>query len=133
MATFAMTHNPTYLAPIFRPEFGTRYQTNKELQTNYLEKRQVFLRSYQFSRKQSFGEKLRRYLVRVKRLILLRVCSARKLRRVVWSGLRHAICSKRRRLCRLVSYYYNINVYKIGKIYKYELVHRFNSKSSRFW
>ncbi|KAL9245939.1 hypothetical protein vseg_019533 [Gypsophila vaccaria] len=120
MATFAMTHNPTHLGPIFRPEFGTRYQSNKELQTNYLEKRQVFLRSYQFSRKHSLGERLRRCLVRVKRLILVR---ARKLRRVVWSGLRYLIRCKRRRLSRLVSYYYNI---KSSKNYKYELVHGFD-------
>ncbi|CDY19765.1 BnaA09g04180D [Brassica napus] len=42
----------------------------------YLEKRQMFLRSYQFSRKQSFTEKATR--------------SARRVKRFVWTKLRTA-------------------------------------------
>ncbi|KAK4763145.1 hypothetical protein SAY86_008913 [Trapa natans] len=50
-------------------------------------KRQVFLRSYQFSRKRSLSERIRRSLVRVKRLVWSRLRSARKLRRFVWAKL----------------------------------------------
>uniref|UniRef100_A0A7N0TFH3 Uncharacterized protein n=1 Tax=Kalanchoe fedtschenkoi TaxID=63787 RepID=A0A7N0TFH3_KALFE len=54
-----------------------------------LEKRQVFLRSYQFSRKMSVSEKMKRSLVRVKGVIWLRLRgSTRKIRKVVWSKLR---------------------------------------------
>ncbi|KAK9670059.1 hypothetical protein RND81_13G174000 [Saponaria officinalis] len=115
------THNPTHLAPIFRPDPGTRYQPN-----GYLERRQLFLRSYQFSRKRSLGEKLKRSLVRVKRLFSVRFRSARKLRRVVWSDLRYALYVKRRRLSRLVNYYYyNVNSSnKCSNNFKFEFFHR---------
>uniref|UniRef100_A0A7N0U6X9 Uncharacterized protein n=1 Tax=Kalanchoe fedtschenkoi TaxID=63787 RepID=A0A7N0U6X9_KALFE len=60
-----------------------------------MEKRQVFLRSYQFSRKMSVSEKMKRSLVRVKRVMWLKLRSARK---VVWSKLRRfSLCHRRRR------------------------------------
>lgn len=130
----------TQLAPIFRTESGTWYQTNGELQTNYLEKRQLFLRSYQFSRKQSLGDRLKRSLVRVKRLVWVRAKSARRLPKVIWSGLRFALYNKRRRLFKLLNqyYYYNNNTIdknsKFFKNFKYELFHRSNvSLPPCFW
>ncbi|XP_074293918.1 uncharacterized protein LOC141621117 [Silene latifolia] len=139
MATIPITrNNPTHMVPIFRPESGTWYQPYGELQANYLEKRQLFLRSYQFSRKQSFGAKLKRSLVRVKRLFWVRVRSARRLRRLVWSDLRKALYVKRRRLSRLVNYYYNAHCSSNNnttKKYNYEIFHtpNNNSCSSYFW
>ncbi|KAJ8752305.1 hypothetical protein K2173_003941 [Erythroxylum novogranatense] len=62
-----------------------------------MEKRQLFLRSYQFSRKRSVGERLKRSLVRIKRLFLIKLRSARKIRRLVWSCLRYALFYRRRR------------------------------------
>ncbi|XP_039162858.1 uncharacterized protein LOC104426552 [Eucalyptus grandis] len=52
-----------------------------------MEKRQLFLRSYQFSRKRSLGERIRRSLRRVKRVVWLRLRSARRFRRLVWARL----------------------------------------------
>ncbi|CAH8330397.1 unnamed protein product [Eruca vesicaria subsp. sativa] len=68
----------------------------------YLEKRQLFLRSYQFSRKQSFREKVTRSVRRVKRFVWTKLRSARKLKRVVWSRLRSAFFYRRRRFFRLL-------------------------------
>ncbi|KNA21342.1 hypothetical protein SOVF_043810 [Spinacia oleracea] len=118
----AMTH----LAPIFRTESGPWYQTNGDHQSNYLEKRQLFLRSYQFSRKQSLGERIKRSLVRVKRLLLVRARSVRKIRKVVWSRLRFVIYNKRRRLFKLLNQYYYFNNIKNSN---YELFGRSNINS----
>ncbi|KAG2316604.1 hypothetical protein Bca52824_019726 [Brassica carinata] len=49
----------------------------------YLEKRQLFLRSYQFSRKQSFAEKVTRSKRRVKKFVWTRLRSARRLKRML--------------------------------------------------
>ncbi|KAL9666605.1 hypothetical protein QQ045_000940 [Rhodiola kirilowii] len=70
-----------------------------------MEKRQVFLRSYQFSRKMSVSDKMKRSLVRVKRVICVRLHSARKqFKKVVWSKLRRFyLCHRRRRFVRLRS------------------------------
>ncbi|EOA21831.1 hypothetical protein CARUB_v10002297mg [Capsella rubella] len=69
----------------------------------YLEKRQMFLRSYQFSRKQSFTERVSRSVKKVKRVVLRRLRSARRLKRVVWlSRLRSAFYYRRRRFLRLL-------------------------------
>ncbi|KAL1212734.1 hypothetical protein V5N11_021288 [Cardamine amara subsp. amara] len=67
----------------------------------YWEKRQLFLRSYQFSRKQSFSEKVKRSVKRVKRVVLARLRSVRRLKRVVWSRFRSVFCYRRRRFFRL--------------------------------
>ncbi|XP_022719100.1 uncharacterized protein LOC111277142 [Durio zibethinus] len=61
-----------------------------------MEKRQLFLRSYQFCRKRSLGERIKRSLVRVKRVMWFRLRSARKLRRLVFSRLRFAFYLGRR-------------------------------------
>lgn len=54
----------------------------------YMEKRQLFLRSYHFSRKKSGMEKLRCSAVRVRRLVCVRLRAARRLPRLLWSRLR---------------------------------------------
>ncbi|KAL5981766.1 hypothetical protein ACLOJK_015829 [Asimina triloba] len=79
---------------ILRPEFTFS-------DSSYMEKRQLFLRSYQFSRKKTVVERIKHSLVRAKRLVWLKLRSVRKLRRLVWSRLRQAIA--RRRFHRLVS------------------------------
>ncbi|OWM72353.1 uncharacterized protein LOC116197510 [Punica granatum] len=80
-----------------------------------MEKRQLFLRSYQFSRKRTLSERIRRCLIRSKRVIWSRLRCVRKLRKLVWSKLfklRHGFGSRRQysRLFRLLSsnsYYYS--------------------------
>ncbi|EOA33044.1 hypothetical protein CARUB_v10016376mg [Capsella rubella] len=69
----------------------------------YVEKRQLFLKSYQFSRKQSLAEKIKRSVKRVvKKVVWIRLKSARKLKRVVWSRLKTAFFYRRRRFFRLI-------------------------------
>ncbi|KAL9685624.1 hypothetical protein QQ045_023075 [Rhodiola kirilowii] len=58
-----------------------------------MEKRQLFLRSYHFSRKRSVSERINRFAVKVKRVILFRLQSVKKLRKVAWSEL----CFRQRR------------------------------------
>lgn len=70
--------------PLFRSDsFGyySHYCCNPHEQQNYtlMEKRQLFLRSYQFTRKKSFPERIKRCLIRVKRVVLR---SARKLKSI---------------------------------------------------
>ncbi|KAI4342888.1 hypothetical protein MLD38_027453 [Melastoma candidum] len=64
-----------------------------------MEKRQLFLRSYQFSRKRGLGERIRRAFTRAKRVIWLRLRMAARLRKLVCSrlsGFRQRFCSRRR-------------------------------------
>ncbi|CAN8255836.1 unnamed protein product [Cochlearia groenlandica] len=68
----------------------------------YVVKRQMFLRSYQFSRKQSLSEKLNGSVRRLKRFVWTRLRSARKLKRVVWSRLTSAFLYRRKRFFRLL-------------------------------
>ncbi|XVE63191.1 hypothetical protein DITRI_Ditri06bG0180500 [Diplodiscus trichospermus] len=70
-----------------------------------MEKRQLFLRSYQFCRKRPLTERVKRSLVRVKRVMLFRLRSARKLRRLVLSRFRFAFYRKRRYI-RLMNNHY---------------------------
>uniref|UniRef100_A0A1D1XKT4 Uncharacterized protein n=1 Tax=Anthurium amnicola TaxID=1678845 RepID=A0A1D1XKT4_9ARAE len=77
-------------SPVFRPVFAL-------FDRDYMEKRQVFLRSYQFSRKQTAADRIRGSLVRVRRLISVKLRAARRLRRLVWLRLRHAACVGARR------------------------------------
>ncbi|KAK6911732.1 hypothetical protein RJ641_023825 [Dillenia turbinata] len=67
-----------------------------------MEKRQLFLRSYQFSRKQSLTERIKRSLFRVKRVVCRRIKSARKIRKLVWFRLRFAFY-RRRKFLRLLN------------------------------
>ncbi|KAK4424476.1 hypothetical protein Salat_1641000 [Sesamum alatum] len=88
-----MAANYTSMAPA--------YSMFRNETTGYteLEKRQLFLRSYQFSRKQSAGERIRRSLFRVKKAISVRLRSARKLRKMLWFNLRNGffLTTRRRR------------------------------------
>ncbi|XP_039118443.1 uncharacterized protein LOC120254398 [Dioscorea cayenensis subsp. rotundata] len=75
-------------APMLRSEEG------------YMEKRQLFLRSYHFSRKRTTMDRIRRSLVRVRCLILVRLRTARRLPFLVWCRLRlklRCLCPSRRR------------------------------------
>lgn len=70
--------------PLFRSDsFGyySHYCCNPHEQQNYtlMEKRQLFLRSYQFTRKRSFSDRMKRCLIRVKRVALR---SGRKLKSI---------------------------------------------------
>ncbi|CAN8260329.1 unnamed protein product [Cochlearia groenlandica] len=70
----------------------------------YVEKRQLFLKSYQFSRKQSLTDKIKRSMKRVvKKVVWLRFKSARRLKRVVWSRFKTAFFYRRRRFFRLLN------------------------------
>ncbi|KAF5739937.1 hypothetical protein HS088_TW12G01151 [Tripterygium wilfordii] len=62
-----------------------------------MEKRQLFLRSYQFNRKGSLTERIKRSLTRVKRVFWFRLRSAHKIRKLVWSRLRYIILYRRKR------------------------------------
>ncbi|CAA2995373.1 Hypothetical predicted protein [Olea europaea subsp. europaea] len=78
---------------------GPVYMFRSEKGYTELEKRQLFLRSYQFSRKQSLTEKIKKSLFRVKRVIWGRFRSARKLRKILWLRLTNGLffTSSRRR------------------------------------
>ncbi|GMI85069.1 hypothetical protein HRI_002176200 [Hibiscus trionum] len=62
-----------------------------------MEKRQLFLRSYQFCRKRTLTERIKTSLVGFKRVVWFRLRSARKLRRMVLSRIRFAFLSRSRR------------------------------------
>ncbi|KAH1079090.1 hypothetical protein AAZX31_19G210300 [Glycine max] len=71
--------------PLFRSEsFGPESEHSHTM----MEKRQLFLRSYRFCRKKSLKERVKGSLVRVKKVLLLRLGSAMKLRRLVFSKIR---------------------------------------------
>ncbi|KAK6805176.1 hypothetical protein RDI58_002961 [Solanum bulbocastanum] len=77
-----------------------------------IEKRQLFLRSYQFSRKKSVSERIKKSFFRVKRVIWVKLRSARKIRKLVWLRLKYGIFGyRRRRFFRQIqnSSYYNIS------------------------
>ncbi|XP_028779417.1 uncharacterized protein LOC114735826 [Neltuma alba] len=96
--------------PIFRSDsFGHYYP---EMNHNYytlMEKRQLFLRSYQFSRKQSLPERIKRSFVRVKKVVWLKLRSALRLRRLVCSRIKCSFYYRRRRFFRLVNAYNSKN------------------------
>ena len=69
-------------------------------QMEYMEKRRLFLQSYHFSRKRSGGERVRRSLVRVRRLIWVPL---RRLPRLLWLRLR-SVLYRGRRFHRLVAH-----------------------------
>ncbi|GMJ11728.1 hypothetical protein HRI_004842000 [Hibiscus trionum] len=71
-----------------------------------IEKRQLFLRSYQFCRKRTLTERIKTSLVGFKRVIRFRLRSARKLRRMVLSRIRFAFSCRRRRYVRFKNNHY---------------------------
>ncbi|CAJ2631805.1 unnamed protein product [Trifolium pratense] len=69
--------------PLFRSDsFGYYYPHEQHNYTTIMEKRQLFLRSYQFTRKKTFSERIKGSFVRVHKVALR---SARKLRRLEFS------------------------------------------------
>ncbi|WOG84271.1 hypothetical protein DCAR_0103454 [Daucus carota subsp. sativus] len=66
--------------PIFR----------SEMSYTDMEKRQLFLRSYHFSRKKSLSDKIKVSFFRVKKVIRIRLRSAKKIRKIVWFKLKHS-------------------------------------------
>ncbi|KAK7392150.1 hypothetical protein VNO78_20580 [Psophocarpus tetragonolobus] len=91
------------LNPLFRSEaFG--YYLHPEQNNTMLEKRQLFLRSYQFCRKKSLTERIKGSLVRAKKIVWLRLRSARKLRRslIFFSRFKCAFYYRRRRFFQLL-------------------------------
>ncbi|GAV90564.1 hypothetical protein CFOL_v3_33973 [Cephalotus follicularis] len=68
-----------------------------------LEKRHVFLRSYQFCRKRTLTRRIKRSFTISKRVIWCRIRSVRKFLKLVWSTLRFAFSSRRRRFLHLVN------------------------------
>ncbi|RDX75320.1 hypothetical protein CR513_44807, partial [Mucuna pruriens] len=74
------------MGSVFRGEsIGYYYYCNYPEQNNtMLEKRQLFLRSYQFCRKKSVTERIKGSLVRAKKIVWLRLRSACKLRSFSW-------------------------------------------------
>ncbi|XWS58033.1 hypothetical protein CRYUN_Cryun08bG0000400 [Craigia yunnanensis] len=100
-------HNHVDANPVSCDIFRSESFSHGYMEHNYMmmEKRQLFLRSYQFCRKRSLTERIKRSLVRVKRVMLFRLRSSRKLRRLVLSRLQFAFY-RRRRYIRLMNNYY---------------------------
>ncbi|KAI4301631.1 hypothetical protein L6164_034891 [Bauhinia variegata] len=87
--------------PLFRSEsFGNYYP---EQNYTMMEKRQLFLRSYQFSRKKSLTERIKGSLVRVKKVVWLRLRYAVRLRRLVSYRFKCGFYYRRRRFFRLLN------------------------------
>ncbi|KAI4369341.1 hypothetical protein MLD38_017789 [Melastoma candidum] len=92
------------------------------------EKRRLFLRSYQFSRKRSLAERVKGSLASAKRVVWSRLRSGRRLRKLVWaklSRLRYSF-NYRRRSRFLHRLRYNYNRLILGQADS-------NKKSSCFW
>ncbi|AES82332.1 hypothetical protein MtrunA17_Chr7g0271171 [Medicago truncatula] len=68
-------------SPLFRSDsFG--YYSHEQHNYTLMEKRQLFLRSYQFIRKKSFSERIKGSFVRLRKVVIR---SARKFRRLEFS------------------------------------------------
>ncbi|QCD98370.1 hypothetical protein DEO72_LG6g3090 [Vigna unguiculata] len=93
------------LNPLFRSESFGHYYPDAEHSYTMMEKRQLFLRSYQFCRKKSLKERVKGSLVRVKKVLWLRLRSAKKLPRLVFSRIRIkcGFYYRRRRFSRLLN------------------------------
>jgi len=93
------------LNPLFRSESFGHYYPDAEHSYTMMEKRQLFLRSYQFCRKKSLKERVKGSLVRVKKVLWLRLRSAKKLKRLVFSRIRIkcGFYYRRRRFSRLLN------------------------------
>ncbi|MED6168534.1 hypothetical protein PIB30_012532 [Stylosanthes scabra] len=114
--------------PLFRSESFGHYNSN----CNYYyssfypdeqrEKRQLYLRSYQFCRKKSLTERIKGSLVRVKKVVWLRLTSAKKLRKLVFSRIRIkcGFYYRRKRSSRLLNNFHHT-------------IHRDSSSSSCLW
>ncbi|KAL6552309.1 hypothetical protein OROHE_007673 [Orobanche hederae] len=94
-----LNHSNMGPASLFRSEMGY----------TELEKRQLFLRSYQFSRKQSMAERIKKSFFRVKRVIRIRFRSARNLRKMLWLKLKDGLFFTARRRNRFFLRFRNCN------------------------
>ncbi|MED6171818.1 hypothetical protein PIB30_044301 [Stylosanthes scabra] len=90
--------------PLFRSEsfIGYNYYYPEQSYT-MIEKRQVFLRSYQFCRKKTLAERIKGSFVRAKKVVWLRLRSARRFRILIFSRLKCAFYYRRSRFSRLFS------------------------------
>ncbi|KAI3448408.1 hypothetical protein Pfo_005073 [Paulownia fortunei] len=95
---------------------GPAYLFRNEMGYTELEKRQLFLRSYQFSRKQSVAERIKKSFFRVKKVIWVRFRSARKLRKMLWLNLKNGFffTSRRKRVFLRLHNYNNNYCYHGG-------------------
>ncbi|PWA63767.1 hypothetical protein CTI12_AA350590 [Artemisia annua] len=102
----------TGMNPIFRSDSFMGMNMYPYNTITEVEKRQLFLRSYQFSRKQSNGQKIKRSLFRVKRLIWVKLRSAKKIQKMIWFRLRHGFFHgfRRKRFIRLNHHSNNSNL-----------------------
>ncbi|KAL3515815.1 hypothetical protein ACH5RR_022717 [Cinchona calisaya] len=105
-----MAVNQSGMAPIFA---FTRSSHHHDHHIGYtdMEKRQLFLRSYQFSRKKSMNERIKKSFFKVKRVIWVRLRSAKKIRKIIWSRLKYGFCFANRRRRFFLSLHSNNNYY----------------------
>ncbi|KAJ7977781.1 Lamin tail domain-containing protein [Quillaja saponaria] len=103
------------LNPIFRSDSFGYYSLDQSY--TMMEKRQLFLRSYQFCRKKSLTERIKGSLVRMKRVILLRLRTSRRLKKLVFSRFKCGFYYRRRRFLHLLNNHY----------------YKSNSSTSCFW
>ncbi|KAI5658272.1 hypothetical protein M9H77_27065 [Catharanthus roseus] len=100
--------------------------------SDMMEKRQLFLRSYQFSRKKSMGERIKGSFFRVKRVICIRLRSAKKIRKAVWLRIRYGLFYNTRRrkfFLRLHSNNNDNNHHRSSSVFSWPS----SSSSSCFW
>ncbi|KAL1312875.1 hypothetical protein HN51_039450 [Arachis hypogaea] len=92
--------------PLFRTESFGHYNTYPDEQR---EKRQLYLRSYQFCRKKNLSDRIKGSLVRVKKVVCLRLRSAKKFRKLVFSRIRIkcGFYYRRKRSSRLLSNFHH--------------------------
>ncbi|KAL7237795.1 hypothetical protein ACSBR2_003991 [Camellia fascicularis] len=87
--------NEVGMGSVFRTEIVYPYHH----QHTGMEKRQLFLRSYQFCRKKkSVSEKITGFLFRVKGIIWVRIQSTMKVRKMVWFRLKHGLFNATRKM-----------------------------------
>ncbi|XP_057440694.1 uncharacterized protein LOC130732717 [Lotus japonicus] len=110
-------HESVHVTDRFNPSFRRNesfgYHPLEQHHYNYtvmMERRQRFLRSYQFSRKKSLTEKIKGSLIRVKKVLWGRLRSARRVKRLVFSMFRIKCGFYRRR--RWFSRLLNVHKYR---------------------
>ncbi|KAE9618882.1 hypothetical protein Lal_00046896 [Lupinus albus] len=86
--------------PLFRSESFGHYNYHPDQNYTMIEKRQLFLRSYQFSRNKSLSERIKGSMIRAKKVMWLRL---RYARRLVFSRFKCAFYYRRRRFSKLLN------------------------------
>uniref|UniRef100_A0A7N2L5D8 Uncharacterized protein n=1 Tax=Quercus lobata TaxID=97700 RepID=A0A7N2L5D8_QUELO len=82
-----MNQNQNYVLGLNPKPRSESFGYYSEQNYTMMEKRQLFLRSYQFCRKRSLSERLKGSFIRVKRVICFRLRSARRFRKLFLSSL----------------------------------------------